>query len=83
MTLNVMIPIMLIRVERFWKNATLSLLCQIVVGTPIPKLHIFMLPLSLVAGPQKIWTVTLKWATTKKWKNLTFVKVLPETKYVL
>ena len=33
--------------------------------TPIPKFHVFMLPLSLVTGPQKICTVTLKWATTK------------------
>ena len=28
--------------------------------TPIPKFNVSMLPLSLVAGPQKIWTVTLK-----------------------
>ena len=33
--------------------------------TPIPKFHAFMLPLSLVAGPLKMWTVTLKWAHTK------------------
>ena len=26
----------------------------------IQKFHVFMLPLSLVAGSQKIWTVTLK-----------------------
>ena len=34
--------------------------------TPIPKFQFFMLLLSLVAGPQKIWNVTLKWANKKK-----------------
>ena len=43
------------------------MLCQIVVcGIPIPKFHVFMLPLSLVAGPQKIWTVTLHKMSTPK-----------------
>ena len=34
--------------------------------TSIPKFHVFMLPLSLVAGPQISVTVTLKWAKHKK-----------------
>ena len=33
--------------------------------TPIPKFHALMMPLSLVAWLQKIWTVTLKSAKTK------------------
>ena len=41
--------------------------------TPIPKLHVFMLPLSLVAGPQKMLNVTLKCA--KQFFDLTFLKV--------
>ena len=28
--------------------------------TPIPKFRLFMLLLILVAGPQKIWTITIK-----------------------
>ena len=32
--------------------------------TPIPKFHVFMLPLSLGAKPQKIRGVTLKWGET-------------------
>ena len=32
--------------------------------TPIQKCHVFVLPLSLVAGPLKILTFTLKWAQT-------------------
>ena len=34
--------------------------------TPIPEFHVLMLPLSLVTRPLKIWTLTLKWTTTKK-----------------
>ena len=49
-----------IRVEWFWKKiATHSILCQKVVGPPILKFHVSMLPLSLVEGPQKMLTVTL------------------------
>ena len=40
------------------KNDPHSMLCQIVVGPP--KFRVSMLLLSLVAGPQKIWIVTLK-----------------------
>ena len=61
----------------FWrrKNATLSMLCQIVVcGIPIPKFHVFMLPLSLVAGPQKIWTVTLHKMSTPENCILNFLR---------
>ena len=28
--------------------------------SPIPKFHVFLMPLSLVAGPMKIWAITLK-----------------------
>ena len=55
--------VMRIRVEWFWKIKS----CTFYVvpnccRTPIPKCHVFMLPLSLVAGPLKILTVTLKCA---------------------
>ena len=45
--------------------------------TPIQKFNVFTLSLSLVAGPQKIWTVTLKWAY-KKYSFFQIFKVSPE-----
>ena len=43
------------------KNAALSILGQIAVGPQFQNfISLHMLPLSLVGGPQKIWTVTLK-----------------------
>ena len=54
------------------------MLCQIVARPQFQKFHVF---LSLVAGPQKIWTVTLK-AAIFYFIYLTFLKVAPETKLV-
>ena len=50
------------RVEWFWKikSYTFSVVPNF-CGTSVPKCPVFMFPLSLVGGPQKIWTVTLKW----------------------
>ena len=63
------------REEWFWEKKMLHILQYVVPNccrTPITKFHVFMLPLSLVAGPQQIWTATLKSATTKLLK--TFLK---------
>ena len=49
--------------------------------TPIPKFNVSMLPLSLVAGPQKIWTVTLKSAHKKI--CMTFLKPATGGRYSL
>ena len=50
------------RVEWFWeeKNCYTLYVLRNCCWTPIPKLHVLMLPLSLVARPLKIWAVTLK-----------------------
>ena len=75
-------PLLYTRVECFWKiKSYTSYVVPNCCRTPIPKFQVFMLPLSLVAGPSKIWTVTLKWA--KKYFLFNIFKVLPETKYVL
>ena len=49
--------------------------------TPVPKFHVFMLPLSLGGRPQKIRGVTLKWGNF--FFHFTFFKFSPKTKYVL
>ena len=65
------------RVEWFWIVLYVVPNC---CWTPIPKFHVLMLPLSLVARPLKIWAVTLKWE--EKNVFITFLKVAPATKYV-
>ena len=49
--------------------------------TPIPKFHVLMLPISLVAKPLKIWTVTLK--STHKIFFQTFLKPATKGKRIL
>ena len=54
---------MYIRVEWFWKIKIYTFyVVPKCCRTPNKKLYVFMLPLSLVAGPLNILTVTLKWA---------------------
>ena len=50
------------RVEWFWREKKCYTFYVVpnCCWTPNPKCHVLMLPLSLVAGPQKMWTVTLK-----------------------
>ena len=51
-----------------WFLKTILGTCHVVPNccrTPIPKFHVFMLPLSLGARPQKIRGVTLKWGGKK------------------
>ena len=62
----------------FEKNATHNMLCQIVLGTQF-QISCLYVAFSLVAGPQKMLTVTLKCHTQK----LKFLKASPETKCVL
>ena len=48
------------RVEGFWKKNFSFFVVPNCCRTPIPKFHVLMLPLSLIARPLKIWTVILK-----------------------
>ena len=60
--------------------------------SPIPKFHVFLMPLSLVARPLKNWTVTLKstpnfflkpfWSLRQGWMySLIFLKTKNEVKF--
>ena len=54
--------VLLIRVQWFWKiKSDTHKVVRNCCRTPIPKVHVFTLPLSLGGRPQKIRGVTLKW----------------------
>ena len=54
----------------FEEKKMLHILVPNCCWTPIPKFQALMMPVSLVAGTQKIWTVTLKSAKKLKKKFL-------------
>ena len=55
--------------------------CAKLFKDPKSKIFLWHVAHVLGAGPQKIWTVTLKWAIQLFFK-FTFLKVVPEPRFV-